>query len=155
MYASAIASADLEADPHGFVTSNFLDFSLVSGDRRRPHEDLAEYFAVDGSSYWLGVEGLNSALLDAFGDEYQGCSMSLTFGKSLDGSMRSSMLSRNYSIEFGTTGRCRMSTSLRTRATMRGFNAYSASPAPAAAESKSASEVQTTSGLMTTSSGGC
>jgi hypothetical protein len=71
MYASAIASADLEANPHGFVTSNFLDFSLVNGDRRRPHEDLAEYFALDGSSYWRGVEGLNSALLSAFGDKYQ------------------------------------------------------------------------------------
>jgi hypothetical protein len=71
MYASAIASADLAADPHGFVTSNSDDFSLISGDRRLPHEDLAEHFAMDGSSYWLGVDGLDSALLDTFGEEYQ------------------------------------------------------------------------------------
>ena len=71
MYASAVASADLEADPHGFVTSNSDDFSLVAGDKRVPHEDLAEHFAMDGSSYWLGADGLDSALLDAFGDEYQ------------------------------------------------------------------------------------
>lgn len=71
MYASAIASADLQVNPHGFVTSNHDDFSVASGDRRLPHEDLAEHFAVDGSSYWLGVDGLDTALLDALGDEYQ------------------------------------------------------------------------------------
>jgi hypothetical protein len=71
MYASAISSADLAADPHGYVSSNSDDFSLVAGDKRLPHEDLAQHFAVDGSNYWLGVDGLDSALLDALGDEYQ------------------------------------------------------------------------------------
>jgi hypothetical protein len=61
MYAAAIANADLEADPHGFVASNSDDFSPVCSDRRLPREDLADHFAVDGSSYCLGVEGPDSA----------------------------------------------------------------------------------------------
>lgn len=70
MYATAVEDADLSAEPHGFVTSNSDDFSLVAGDQRRPHEDLARYFDGEGSRYWLGVEGLDAALRDAFGEDY-------------------------------------------------------------------------------------
>jgi hypothetical protein len=70
MYASTIGRAELEADPHGFVTSNSEDFSLVAGDRRRPHEDLAEYFRRPGSAYWLGVDGMDAALRGELGDAY-------------------------------------------------------------------------------------
>jgi hypothetical protein len=70
MYASAIDKAQLEADPHGFVTSNSEDFSLVAGDQRKPHGDVAEYFTGEGSAYWLGVDGLDSALREQFGDDY-------------------------------------------------------------------------------------
>lgn len=46
-----------------FVTTNSDDFSLPNGDQREPHPDLAVLFAPDGSSYGLGVDGLNAILL--------------------------------------------------------------------------------------------
>lgn len=71
VYASALNVLDVTTDPHAFVTSNSDDFSLVNGDKREPHEDIAELFAEDGSSYGLGVEGMNAILLDHFGDEIE------------------------------------------------------------------------------------
>ncbi len=71
LYASAIRDADLVAEPHGFVTSNSNDFSALHADKRLPHADLAQLFAVDGSSYGLGVEGLDAILASRFGDEFQ------------------------------------------------------------------------------------
>lgn len=71
LYTSAIGSADLSADPHAFVTSNSDDFSSPQGDKRQPHPDLASLFAQSGSSYGLGVDGLNKILLDHFGDELE------------------------------------------------------------------------------------
>jgi len=44
-------------------------FSSPHGDKRQPHPDIAILFAETGSSYGLGVEGLNKILLDHFGDE--------------------------------------------------------------------------------------
>lgn len=70
MYASAASRADLDTDPHGFVTSNSADFSQVAGDQRKPHSDLANLFTDVGSSYWLGVDGLDDALRAELGDEY-------------------------------------------------------------------------------------
>lgn len=40
-------------------------------DTRLPHADLAQLFAVDGSSYGLGVEGLDAILAGRFGEEFQ------------------------------------------------------------------------------------
>jgi len=71
MYGSEVATANLRADPHGFVTSNSDDFSTVAGDHRHPHDDISDYFETEGSNYWLGVSGLDTALMDAFGDYYQ------------------------------------------------------------------------------------
>ena len=92
---------------------------------------------MDGSSYWLGVDGLDSALLDAFGDEYQQPLDESDFREEprrLDEIVdaESELFDR-----IGTTDRCRRSTGLRTLATRRRFNAYSAWPVPAGAESKS------------------
>lgn len=70
MYATAMQNADLVAEPHGFVTSNSEDFSLVGGDQRKPHEDLAQYFVDEGSNYWLGVDGLDAALRTHLGEAY-------------------------------------------------------------------------------------
>lgn len=44
---------------------------MSRGDRRDPNPDLASLFARDGSSYALGVEGLNQVLLDYFGNELE------------------------------------------------------------------------------------
>lgn len=71
MYATASGGVDLRQEPHAFVTSNSDDFSLPSGDKRLPHPDVADLFAVDGSSYGLGVDGLNAILLDHFGTEIE------------------------------------------------------------------------------------
>lgn len=65
-YASRTSNADLANEPHAFVTSNSEDFSAVGSDRRQPHEDLAELFAAEGSSYGLGVEGLSAVLSTHF-----------------------------------------------------------------------------------------
>lgn len=71
LYSTAIAGVDLNTDPHGFVTSNSDDFSLAQGDQREPHADLADIFVAEGSSYGLGVDGLNSILLAHFGPEIE------------------------------------------------------------------------------------
>ena len=71
LYATAVAGVDLKGEPHAFVTTNGEDFSLPNGDSRRPHPDLADYFTADGSSYGLGVDGLNGILLAHFGTEIE------------------------------------------------------------------------------------
>lgn len=71
IYATAVAEADLDADQLAFVTSNSKDFSAVNGDQRVPHADVAALFEPAGSSYRLGVDGLDAALVDALGDVYE------------------------------------------------------------------------------------
>lgn len=66
VYASCASSNDVGSEPHAFVTSNSDDFSIAGGDRRQPHEDLAELFAAEGSSYGLGIEGLSAILSTHF-----------------------------------------------------------------------------------------
>jgi hypothetical protein len=71
LYATAVRSTDLSAEPHAFVTSNSNDFSEPQGDQRNPHPDLAPLFSGAGSNYGLGVEGLNAILTGHFGDAFQ------------------------------------------------------------------------------------
>jgi hypothetical protein len=71
LYARAAKGADLSHEPHAFVTSNIEDFSLTNGDTRNPHPDIEAAFTETGSTYALGVDGLNSVLLEHFGDELQ------------------------------------------------------------------------------------
>lgn len=59
------------ATPHAFVTSNSADFSAQDGDKRQPHPDVAATFAPEGSTYALGVDGLNDVLLSHFGSEIE------------------------------------------------------------------------------------
>lgn len=70
LYASTIGQADLSADPHAFVSTNWTDFSAPHGDRRQPHPDLAPLFESERSRYGLGVEGLDAILRAEFGDEF-------------------------------------------------------------------------------------
>jgi hypothetical protein len=51
------------------VTSNLADFSVVGGDNRQPHSDLADLFAATNSTYCLGVNGLQQSLSYHLGDE--------------------------------------------------------------------------------------
>jgi hypothetical protein len=69
LYATSLGAVDPREKPHAFVTTNSKDFSLVAGDKREPHLDLADLFANEGSSYGLGVEGLEGILRDHFGQE--------------------------------------------------------------------------------------
>jgi hypothetical protein len=71
LYATAIDRVDLTNEPHAFVTSNSADFSLQDGDHRQPHPDIAEVFAQDGSTYALGVEGLDETLRANLGPEIE------------------------------------------------------------------------------------
>lgn len=70
MYSSAVVSAAIDEDRHAFVTSNSEDFSAVGGDNRLPHADIAAVFDGDRSTYRLGVDGLEQALAEEFGDEW-------------------------------------------------------------------------------------
>lgn len=78
-YAGVANEADLAVDPHGFVTSNHDDFSVVNGDRRRPHPDLEDLFDGADSIYWLGVEGLDAALRHHFQQDYDDLLEEVTF----------------------------------------------------------------------------
>jgi len=69
LYREAKSKVDLSVEPHAFVTTNSGDFSLEHGDNRQPHQDIAAYFADPGSSYGLGVDGLNGILFQHFGAE--------------------------------------------------------------------------------------
>lgn len=71
LYATATHASDLPRNPYAFVTSNSADFSVPDGDKRHPHPDVAGVFAVDGSRYALGVDGLNDVLLSHFGSEIE------------------------------------------------------------------------------------
>jgi len=71
LYATAAREADLECNPHAFITSNSDDFSVQNSDKRQPHPDIAATFAYDGSTYVLGVDGLNDVLLAHFGAEIE------------------------------------------------------------------------------------
>jgi hypothetical protein len=70
LYAAAMCAGDLTVDQYAFVTSNHEDFSAPAGDRRRPHPDLVDVFASDGSSFHLGVEGLVALLRSRFTDQF-------------------------------------------------------------------------------------
>jgi hypothetical protein len=70
LYGSALRQADHLGDQQCFVTSNYLDFSELNGDRRRPHQDLSSLFAEERSDYYYGIDGLNTALLANLGDEF-------------------------------------------------------------------------------------
>jgi PIN domain len=66
----ATAARAMGSDDHwAFVTSNHRDFSAVGADARLPHEDFAGIFEPTNSTYYVGVEGLEEALRNEFGDE--------------------------------------------------------------------------------------
>ncbi|ALD14389.1 DUF4935 domain-containing protein (plasmid) [Clavibacter capsici] len=69
LYRTATQAADLALHPHAFVTTNHTDFSQANGDRREPHNHIADAFHEVGSRYALGVDGLLTVLRDHFGEE--------------------------------------------------------------------------------------
>lgn len=71
LYQIATQGADLAEHPHAFVTTNHTDFSRANGDKREPHDDIADAFDGTGSRYALGVDGLDVVLRDYFGEEIE------------------------------------------------------------------------------------
>jgi hypothetical protein len=56
-----IYAAQRAAQPRSafaFVTHNYTDFSLPAGDRRQPHEDIADLFTPKKSTFWLSLADL-------------------------------------------------------------------------------------------------
>lgn len=70
LYATVIRDGG-EGTPHCFVTSNYDDFSVEKGDRRTPHPDIADLFNGTTSRYYYAVDGLQAALADHYGEEFE------------------------------------------------------------------------------------
>jgi hypothetical protein len=66
MYRTGMTAADAE-DCWCFVSANVKDFSMVDGDKRQPHLDLATLFAGSRSDYFLS---LVASLDKHFPDEF-------------------------------------------------------------------------------------
>lgn len=71
LYATAAHASDLSRNPHAFFTSKSADFSTGDGDKRQLPPDVSATFALEGSTYALGVDGLNDVLLSHFGSEIE------------------------------------------------------------------------------------
>ncbi len=54
-----------------FATSNYQDFSLPNGDRRKPHSDFDDIFTDRRARYLLGLEELANGLREHFGEEFE------------------------------------------------------------------------------------
>lgn len=69
MYASMARVGQGSDDHCVFATSNYQDFSVPNGDRRKPHPHLASLFS-DNSHYAYEVNGLVSILTHILGEQY-------------------------------------------------------------------------------------
>lgn len=69
LYATAIREGG--EDTYCFVTSNCDDFSVEKGDRRLPHVDIEALFSEPTSLYYYAVDGLQAALADFYGEEFE------------------------------------------------------------------------------------
>lgn len=69
-YSDEVSGA-ADADVYAFVTTNSDDFSLTQGDRRHPHEDVAEVFDGVRSVFALGIDGLDSTMKACFGEDVE------------------------------------------------------------------------------------
>ncbi len=55
MYGEVLAADMTSANDHCFVSTNTKDFSLVNGDTRLPHADIAGYFTTPRSRYFTSL----------------------------------------------------------------------------------------------------
>lgn len=62
IYTTAVGTSPAgPGDQYGFVSSNVKDFSMVDGDDRLPHADLADLFASPRSHYFTSLPAAFSA----------------------------------------------------------------------------------------------
>lgn len=71
LYQTATKGADHGTHAHAFITTNHTDFSRANGDRRKPHDDIADAFDGTNSRYALGVDGLDIVVRDYFDEEIE------------------------------------------------------------------------------------
>lgn len=69
LFASLVAKSS-RRDVCGFATSNYQDFSVPNGDRRKPHPDLDSIFGDSRARFAYGTAGLSELLQEYFGDEF-------------------------------------------------------------------------------------
>jgi predicted nucleic acid-binding protein len=69
LYANVIREGT--EDAFCFITSNSVDFSVEKGDRRRPHPDIDGLFSGSTSRYYYPIDGLQAALADFYGEEFE------------------------------------------------------------------------------------
>jgi hypothetical protein len=67
---SSLVAKSGPRDTCAFVTSNYQDFSLPNGDRRKPHPDLDPIFSDERARFAYGTVGLSAVLEDHFEDEF-------------------------------------------------------------------------------------
>ncbi|WP_158691045.1 PIN domain-containing protein [Streptomyces sp. 351MFTsu5.1] len=71
LFRSALAESEDSSDCYVFATSNYQDFSVVNGDRRKPHPDFDAVFADGRTAYAYDVDGLIAVLAEQLGEEYE------------------------------------------------------------------------------------
>ncbi|MGH4015247.1 MAG: hypothetical protein ACRDSL_15255 [Pseudonocardiaceae bacterium] len=71
LYATATASLEEGDERYAFITSNHDDFSVPKGNRQQPHPDIADLFPHTSSRYFYQVDGLDTALAEYFGEEFE------------------------------------------------------------------------------------
>lgn len=69
MYGEVLEANASGRDDHCFVTTNVKDFSLVNGDTRLPHADIAGYFATPRSRYFTSMASAVTAYFPSEADE--------------------------------------------------------------------------------------
>jgi hypothetical protein len=67
---SSVLAKSSPKDVCGFATSNYQDFSLPNGDRRKPHPDLEAIFADKRARFAYGTAGLAVLLEEQLGEEF-------------------------------------------------------------------------------------
>jgi hypothetical protein len=68
-YATALGAGSVE-DQYVFATANYIDFSVPKGDRRQPHDDIANLFTAPNSHYVYDADGLAKVLGEKLGSDY-------------------------------------------------------------------------------------
>jgi len=71
LYSTATQDTTNSDERYCFVTSNSDDFSVQRGDQRHPHPDIADLFNEMTSRYFYQVEGLNAAIAEYLGEDFE------------------------------------------------------------------------------------
>jgi hypothetical protein len=72
LFRTSLAESADSSDCYVFATSNYQDFSIVNGDRRKPHPDFDAVFSDEQrAAYAYDVDGLVAVLAEKLGEEYE------------------------------------------------------------------------------------